>query len=113
MFWFVLGLVSFACGIVGIILPLLPTTPFLLLCAYAFARSSPRLHRKLISHQYFGPIIENWTLHGAIDRGTKRIAIIIMAITPLLSWLIGAPFWLLIVQVLVLIAAAVFIATRP
>ena len=113
MFWFTLGLISLACGIVGIILPLLPTTPFLLFCAYAFARSSPRLHRWLIRHPYFGSLIENWKLYGAIDRSTKRIALTIMMFTPLVSWFIGAPFWLLVVQVIVLTTAAVFIATRP
>ena len=113
MGWFTLGLVSLGFGVIGVILPLLPTTPFLLLSAFALARSSPRLHLWLMRHQYFGPLIENWYRYGAIERGTKIIALVIMIITLLVGGLVGVPLWLLMVQVFVLTAAAVFIITRP
>lgn len=52
--WLTLGLVSTACGVAGVVLPLVPTTPFLLLAAYAFARSSPRLHNWIMMHPRLG-----------------------------------------------------------
>ncbi|MGB0922483.1 MAG: YbaN family protein [Alphaproteobacteria bacterium] len=111
--WVALGILALGCGIAGVVLPLLPTTPFILLAAYAFARSSPRLHQWLISHRVFGPLIENWERHGAIDKRTKIVAITTMAAMPLLTWVIGAPTWALISQIVILIAVAAFILTRP
>jgi uncharacterized membrane protein YbaN (DUF454 family) len=111
--WLTIGVLSFACGVLGVVLPLLPTTPFVLLSAYAFAQSSPRLHRWLIQHPRFGPMIRNWQLYGAIDRRTKIVAFTVMIFTPLITWIIGAPPWALAAQIVVLLTAATFIATRP
>ncbi len=112
-FWLSLGALSLGCGVAGSVLPLLPTTPFLLLSAYAFARSSPRLHRWLTRHSQFGPLIRNWRLYGAIDRRTKLVAVAVMIFTPLITWIIGAPLWALGTQIVVLLVAASFVVTRP
>jgi len=85
LIWLLVGLVSIALGAAGVFLPLLPTTPFLLLAAFCFARSSPRLHDWLHSHRHFGPLIENWNRHGSIDRRTKRVALVVIAATFALS----------------------------
>jgi uncharacterized membrane protein YbaN (DUF454 family) len=111
--WLVLGLAALACGIAGIVLPLVPTTPFILLAAFAFARSSPRLSNWIVSHAHFGPLIENWQRHGAISRRAKVYALVTIALTPLITWLIGAPGWALAAQIGVLVLVAAFIATRP
>ena len=66
--WFVVGLCAVALAVLGVALPLLPTTPFVLLAAFAFAKSSERWHTWLRRHRVFGPIIENWREHGAISR---------------------------------------------
>ena len=58
--WLLAGLMSVAIGAVGLVVPLLPTTPFLLVAAFAFARSSERLDRWLREHRSFGPLIDNW-----------------------------------------------------
>lgn len=55
-----LGIISVALGTAGIVLPLLPTTPFLLLSVYLFAKSSPRWHDWLVNHKYLGPYIHAW-----------------------------------------------------
>jgi uncharacterized membrane protein YbaN (DUF454 family) len=112
-FWLLLGLLAIALAAAGVVLPLLPTTPFLLVAAFAFARSSPRLHAWLLSHRYFGPLIENWRRHGAIDRRTKTVSVAVMAATPGMTWAIGAPLWALGTQVSVLVVCAIFIVTRP
>ena len=111
--WLLLGFGCLGAGAAGAVLPLVPTTPFLLLAAFAFARSSPRLHDWLLSHPRFGPLIDDWRRHGAIARGTKIMAVAIMALTFALSLALGAGAGLLIVQAIVLGGAALFVLTRP
>jgi uncharacterized membrane protein YbaN (DUF454 family) len=113
VFWLLAGLVAVAVGAVGVVLPLLPTTPFLLVAAFAFARSSERLNNWLREHQIFGPLINNWHRDGSIDRNSKRTAIIFITATPVITWLLDAPLWILVCQLVVLSAAAIFILTRP
>jgi uncharacterized membrane protein YbaN (DUF454 family) len=113
VFWLLAGLMSVAIGAVGVVLPLLPTTPFLLIAAFAFARSSTRLDNWLREHRSFGPLIDNWHRDGSIDRSAKRIAIIVVLLTPVITWLFGAPLWIIACQLVVLSAAAVFVLTRP
>ena len=108
-----MGLTAFAIGAVGVVLPLLPTTPFLLVAAFAFARSSTRLNRWLREHPLFGSLISNWHRDGSIDRKTKRNAILVIVVTPVITWLFGAPLWIIACQVVVLGTVAVFILTRP
>ena len=104
---------SVAIGAVGLVVPLLPTTPFLLVAAFAFARSSERLDRWLREHRSFGPLIDNWARDGSIDRNAKRTAIVFIFITPVVTWLFGTPLWVIACQIAVLSVAAIFILTRP
>jgi len=113
LFWLLAGLTSLAVGAVGVVVPLLPTTPFLLVAAFAFARSSARLDGWLREHRSFGPLIDNWHRDGSIDRNVKRTAMVVIVLTPVITWLFGAPLWIIVCQVVVLSAAAVFILTRP
>ncbi|EQC45280.1 YbaN family protein [Bacteriovorax sp. Seq25_V] len=69
-----LGFVSIILGFIGLFLPILPTTPFLILAAYLFSQSSKRMHNWLLEHRIFGPIINDWEKHGAISVKTKWIA---------------------------------------
>ena len=111
--WLLAGLAAVAVGAVGVVLPLLPTTPFLLVAAFAFARSSERLNSWLREHRIFGPLIDNWHRDGSIDRKAKRTAIIVIVATPVITWLLDASLWILVCQVVVLSASAIFIVTRP
>ncbi|MCX7553574.1 YbaN family protein [Marinicella sp. S1101] len=111
--WFTLGIFSLALGILGVFLPLLPTTPFILLAAAAFAKSSPRLHDWLLNHRNFGKLIRNWQDGGRIDRRSKVVAVIVLSAMPPLSYALGAPVWAIGAQLLVLILVAVFILSRP
>jgi len=76
--WWLLAYASLGIGIVGIFVPGLPTTVFVLLSAYAAARGSERLHRWLLAHPRFGPAIRDWQAYGAVARGTKWIATLAM-----------------------------------
>lgn len=68
------GFVCIALAVIGAILPLMPTTVFVILAAYCFARSSPRLEQRLLDHPVFGPHIVRWREGGAISRKGKRAA---------------------------------------
>lgn len=113
VFWRAGGTISLALGIFGILLPLLPTTPFLLLAAYCFGRSSPRLHRWLLDHPRLGPPIRRWRERGAISKKSKALAALAMAAAFGLAAVMGAPFWALAAQATVLAAVGAFIFTRP
>jgi uncharacterized membrane protein YbaN (DUF454 family) len=112
-FWFILGILSLAAGAAGVVLPLVPATPFLLLAAYCFARSSPRLHAWLLAHPRFGPVITDWQAHGAIARNAKVTAVLVIVATFGASIVFGVPGWILAVQAVVLSAVTIFILTRP
>lgn len=75
------GLVAVALGVVGAFLPVLPTTPFLLVGAACFARASPRLHRRLHQSRAFGPTLREWRRHRAIPWRTKRYALVLMCLS--------------------------------
>lgn len=111
--WAGLGWVAVALALAGIPLPLLPTTPFLLLAAFCFARSSPRLHAWLLDHKTFGPVIRKWRDHGAIPRRAKVLAVSMMAATFAASALLGAPGFVLVIQAVVMTSVSIFLITRP
>ncbi len=111
--WLVVGLVSLALGVLGVALPLLPTTPFVLLAAFAFAQSSERLHDWLVGHNIFGPLIENWRRYGAISNTAKKSSLVSMIAIVTLSLFLGAPTYVVVIQVIVLSTSAAFILTRP
>jgi len=94
-------------------LPLLPTTPFLLLSAFCFARSSEKLHDWLLCHPSFGPAIIDWRENGSISKRNKTYAIVTILLTLLLSVLFKVPLAVLLIQMAVLSIVSLFILTRP
>lgn len=111
--WIALGCTAVALGAAGVVLPLLPTTPFVLVAAWAFAKSSPRLHRWLLGHRVFGPLIADWQAHRAIAPAAKRASLLSMLAVFGLSVALGLSPLLLLIQGGVLVATATFILTRP
>ncbi|HID82066.1 MAG TPA: DUF454 domain-containing protein [Chromatiales bacterium] len=75
-------------GMAGIVLPLLPTTPFLILALACFARSSLKFHQMLLNNRWVGPILKHWEESRAVSRTTKRKASVLIILTFLLSILI-------------------------
>ena len=79
------GVLALLLGLLGIVLPGLPTTPFVLLSAACLARSSPRLHQKLISHRHLGPLVRDWEENRSLTRRTKWLSTTIMSTMVVLS----------------------------
>lgn len=87
--WLLAGITAVALGLVGVVLPLLSATPFLLLAAFCFARSSPRLHCWIVEHPRYGPPFRAWQAHGVIvPCDIDRVAV--NAFTGTSSDLVGA-----------------------
>jgi uncharacterized membrane protein YbaN (DUF454 family) len=78
--WTVLGLLSLLLGGIGVVLPLLPTTPFVLLAAACFARSSPRMHRWLLDSELFGPMLVSWEDNRCVSYKVKALSLFMMAV---------------------------------
>ncbi|MCB1859581.1 MAG: YbaN family protein [Gammaproteobacteria bacterium] len=86
------GWIALAFGLLGIVLPVLPTTPFLLLAAYCFSRSSSRIHQWIVSHRWFGPPILQWQEKRTISRVNKRRALLLICLSfSLTLWLTPLP----------------------
>jgi len=77
--WAIAGVLSLITGIVGIFLPLLPTTPFVLLAAFCFSRGSERCERWLLDHPRFGPMVRDWRARRAVPLRAKQFATVMMA----------------------------------
>jgi len=81
----VIGFIALAIGVIGIFIPLVPTTPFLLLSAGCFFRGSDRIYRWLMNHQYLGEYIRNFREHQSIPLSTKIISVSLLWVTILFS----------------------------
>lgn len=86
--YFCLGITSLALGIVGAFLPLLPTTCFIILSAWAFSKSSKRLHQLICSHKIFGPLVLNWQKNKSIPRNAKFIAITSIILSAFITYFV-------------------------
>ncbi len=114
--WLLLGIGWLAVGLaaLGAFLPLLPTVPFLLVAAWAFARSSVRLHGWLYHNRMFGPLLRDWQEHGAIPLWAKVMAVLAMTLAMIGLVQRGAvPFWGLVLIGMILATVSVWISTRP
>ncbi|MEP5152910.1 YbaN family protein [Planktotalea sp.] len=112
-FWLILGGAALLLGALGVALPVLPTTPFVILAAFAFGKSSPRLHQWLINLPAFGPMIKDWEAHGAIPVRAKMIACSMMAAVFAISLYVGVPRVGLIAQAIGMSIGAGYVLTRP
>ena len=111
--WIAAGTISVGFGIAGIVLPLVPTTPFVILAAWCFARSSPELRERLVNSRLLGPSLRNWERERAIARRAKISASVLMVFVVLLSAALQVPAWIIAIQVLVAAAVLTFLWTRP
>jgi uncharacterized membrane protein YbaN (DUF454 family) len=108
-----LGYASLALGIVGIFLPILPTTPFVLLAAWCFTRSNPTLARRLYSHPRFGPLLTIWRDQKAIPLHAKIYALTALALSYGLILYVTESRILPVILAAIMGSVALYIATRP
>lgn len=113
--WIYLGLalLFLLLGIVGAFLPVLPTTPFILLSAWAAARSSPRLLGWLENHTSFGPLIRDWRHGGVVSRRAKWMATIFMSASGLYLLIGNHPRWATWLASACMASVAVWLWRRP
>ena len=111
--WFAVGCGAMVLGTLGVVLPVLPTTPFVILAAFAFGKSAPAFQRRLESSRLFGPMIADWRANGAIAPRYKAIALLMMGGVFGISLATSVGVVVLAAQAVCIIAAAAFILTRP
>lgn len=110
---FAAGWVFTGLGVIGVILPLMPGTVFLILAAWCFSQSSPRFEAWLIAHPTLGPPVKKWRETGSISRRVKYIACGSMVLSFALLTQTSAPPIALWTSALGMIGAAIYLATRP
>ncbi len=113
LLWRLLALLSLAAGLVGLLLPVMPTVPFILVAAWAASRGWPRLEAWLLAHPVFGHPIRDWRNHGAVSRRAKVLAVTMMSGGAVVLWFVPVPPWLRTGAYAVMAAVAVWLWMRP
>ncbi|UAN64190.1 DUF454 family protein [Serratia sp. JSRIV006] len=109
----ILGWLAVVLATLGVMLPLLPTTPFLLLAAWCFARSSPRFHHWLLYRSWFGSYLRHWQQHKALPPGAKWKAVLVIVLTFAASlWLVNL-WWVRGVLLAILVILLTFMLRLP
>ncbi|ACG71796.1 protein of unknown function DUF454 [Anaeromyxobacter sp. K] len=109
-----LGWTAFALGAIGLLLPIVPTTPFMLVALWAFSASSERFHRWLYTHRLFGPPLQKWQRDRAIPAWVKALALGSMTLS--LAWLAFAvrpPRYVLLAAAALVAGGAAFVLRIP
>jgi uncharacterized membrane protein YbaN (DUF454 family) len=109
--YIIFGTLSLILGIIGIFLPVLPTTPLLLLTAFCYYRGSERMYDWLMSHPHLGPYIKNFREHKTIPRRVKAYILILIWISLLFCTYILDPIWLKISMITIAIGVTCHILT--
>lgn len=113
LLWRTLAGVSLLLGLVGVVLPVLPTVPFLLLAAWAGGRGWPSLEARLLAHPRHGPVIRQWRERGAVPRRAKWLATVMMLGSAVLLWWSPVAPWVRGAVCLVLLGVALWLWRRP
>lgn len=111
--WWVCAYVALGLGIVGVVVPLMPTTVFILIAAYCAARGSDTLHRKLLEHRVFGPMIRDWQATGSVSRKAKYMAVGSMAVCAVILFLVTPKWWIAAIGTAVMAIIGTWLWLRP
>ncbi len=114
LLWRAIGLLFFMLGMIGIIVPVMPTVPFWLVAVWAFGKGNPAWRARLLAHPVYGHSLRTWEEQGAIPRRAKHAAYIGLACSVVICSLVLHERLLVLAMVLTFLAcSALFIATRP
>ncbi|MDP2007544.1 MAG: YbaN family protein [Rubrivivax sp.] len=111
--WRALALACIGLGLLGVVVPGLPTVPFLLVAAWAGSKGWPALERWLLNHPKHGPTVRLWRERGAVPRRAKWASSLMMAASAVLMWALGVPAWALALAVVTMTAVAAWMWRRP
>ncbi|MGI8906724.1 MAG: YbaN family protein [Candidatus Sumerlaeaceae bacterium] len=109
---FVLGILLTGLGIIGVFLPIMPTTIFLILALPCFARSSPKFEAWLLNHRWFGPSLRAWKSNGAISTRAKVLAMITLWVS-ITGSCFFVPWYLRIMLISIAASVSAYVITRP
>lgn len=112
-FWWLVAYVALGLGLLGVVLPVLPTVPFILLAAFAAARGSSSLHTRLLQHPTLGPMITDWQEHGAVSRRAKWLATTMMTLCAVLLFVVTSQLWIPIAVAAVMATVGTWLWLRP
>lgn len=113
LLWRTLAVAALVLGAVGVVLPGLPTVPFLLLAAWAGGHGWPALEAWLLQHPRHGAAVRQWRERGAVPRRAKWLSSVMMAASAVVMWAIGVPRWALVLAVVTMTAVALWLWRRP
>ncbi len=111
--WLCLAYVALGLGIIGIFVPGLPTTPFVLLSAWAAANGSEKLHAWLLAHRLYGPMIRDWQASGAVSRSAKRWSIGTMAACSIIFFATAPRWWMAAIGTAIMAVVGTWLWLRP
>lgn len=104
--WLLAGTLSVVFGVIGAFLPVLPTTPFMILAAYCFARSSPRAHAWLLNNPYFGRQVRDYYAGKGIPVRTKLIAVSMVTLSWAYVLMTADEFWIKVIMTIIWLAVS-------
>jgi len=111
---FLIGWLSFGFGIIGAFLPIIPTTPFLILSAYLFSKSSPRFHAWLLNLPFAGPAIREWGEHRVVRPRAKVLCTLMISLSLFIIWnSVKILMEIKIGVTLILCSVLIYVLTRP
>lgn len=113
LFWRTLVVIFITLGIIGAILPGMPTTVFLILATWAASKGWPQMDAWLLNHPKYGPTLRDWRANGTVPRKAKWIATIMMTASGILMLFTSAPFWVKVFTDTTMLVVAIWLWLRP
>ena len=108
-----LGWLCVGLGFVGVFVPGIPTTIFLIIALWAFTKSSEKLRHWLLNHKRFGPILNNWQEHKVVPRRAKILMVVLMSLAVILFYYSLQSLILTIGLIIILISVAIYVISLP
>ena len=108
-----LGWLCVGLGFVGVFVPGIPTTIFLIIALWAFTKSSEKLRHWLLNHKRFGPILNNWQEHKVVPRRAKMLMVILMTLAVILFYYSLQSLILTIGLIIILVSVAIYVLSLP